>query len=71
LPDDYLTEQGQIDTKKKQSVLYKRYGESKAKEDQFANDVDQWEAGQAKHSNFNTSAMNKIGPLHAVVITCV
>lgn len=59
LPEDYFTEQGKIDKKKKESVLYQRYEETKRKEDQFVTDVDQWEASQTKHSTFKTGAMDK------------
>lgn len=59
LPEDYFTEQGKIDKKKKENVLYQRYEEAKRKDDQFVTDVDQWEASQAKHSTFKTGAMDK------------
>jgi pre-mRNA-splicing factor ATP-dependent RNA helicase DHX16 len=59
LPEDYITEQGKIDKKRKESVLYQRYEEAKPKDDQFVTDVDQWEASQTKHSTFKTGAMDK------------
>ncbi|KAF9485861.1 P-loop containing nucleoside triphosphate hydrolase protein [Pholiota conissans] len=59
LPEDYITEQGKIDKKKKQDALYKRYEEAKPKDDQFVTDVDQWEASQTRHSTFRTGAMDK------------
>ncbi|KIM89015.1 hypothetical protein PILCRDRAFT_84835 [Piloderma croceum F 1598] len=59
LPEDYITEQGKIDKKKKQNVLYQRYEEAKPKDDQFTTDVDQWEAAQTHHSTFKTGAMDK------------
>ncbi|KAG7087465.1 hypothetical protein E1B28_013431 [Marasmius oreades] len=59
LPEDYLTEQGKIDKKKKHDALYQRYEEAKPKDDQFVTDVDQWEASQTKHSTFKTGAMDK------------
>ncbi|KAI0075056.1 hypothetical protein K474DRAFT_1454458 [Panus rudis PR-1116 ss-1] len=59
LPEDYFTEQGKIDKKKKENVLYKRYEEAKPKDDQFTTDVDQWEAAQARNSTFKTGAMDK------------
>ncbi|PIL22572.1 hypothetical protein GSI_15261 [Ganoderma sinense ZZ0214-1] len=59
LPEDYFTEQGKIDKKKKENVLYKRYEEAKPKDDQFTTDVDQWEAAQTKHSTFKTGALDK------------
>ncbi|TFK49633.1 pre-mRNA splicing factor [Heliocybe sulcata] len=59
LPEDYITEQGKIDKKKKENVLYKRYEEAKSKYDQFVTDVDQWEAKQTTHSAFKVGAMDK------------
>lgn len=59
LPEDYFTEQGKIDRKKKENVLYQRYEEAKRKDDQFVTDVDQWEVSQTKHSAFKTGAMDK------------
>lgn len=59
LPEDYITEQGKIDKKKKESVLYQRYEEAKAKDDQFVTDVDQWEASQTRHSTFKSGALDK------------
>ena len=59
LPEDYFTEQGKIDRKKKESVLYQRYEEAKPKDDQFVTDVDQWEHSQTVHSTFRTGAMDK------------
>lgn len=59
LPEDYLTEQGKIDKKKKGNALYKRYEDAKPKDDQFVTDIDQWEAHQTQHSTFKTGAMDK------------
>ncbi|KAF9236501.1 pre-mRNA splicing factor [Melanogaster broomeanus] len=59
LPEDYFTEQGKIDKKRKENVLYKRYEDAKVKDDQFVTDVDQWEASQTMHSTFKTGAMDK------------
>ncbi|KAH0832174.1 pre-mRNA splicing factor [Lanmaoa asiatica] len=59
LPEDYFTEQGKIDKKKKENVLYQRYEEAKRNDDHFVTDVDQWEASQTKHSTFKTSALDK------------
>lgn len=59
LPEDYITEQGKIDRKKKEAVLYQRYEENKTKEDQFVTDVDHWEASQTKHSTFKSGALDK------------
>ena len=59
LPEDYFTEQGKIDRKKKESVLHQRYEDAKPKDDQFVTDVDQWEQSQTVHSTFRTGAMDK------------
>ncbi|KAH8825038.1 pre-mRNA splicing factor [Flagelloscypha sp. PMI_526] len=59
LPEDYLTEQGKIDRKRKHDALYKRYEDAKPKDDQFVTDVDQWEASQSKNSAFKTGALDK------------
>ncbi|KAA1479499.1 hypothetical protein DENSPDRAFT_161169 [Dentipellis sp. KUC8613] len=60
LPEDYITEQGKIDKKRKENVLFQRYEEAKLKDDQFVTDVDQWEASQTKHSIFKSGAMDKV-----------
>jgi pre-mRNA-splicing factor ATP-dependent RNA helicase DHX16 len=59
LPEDYLTEQGKIDKKKKENVLYQRYEDARQKDDQFVTDVDQWEASQTQNSSFRTGALDK------------
>ncbi|KAF7365401.1 putative PRP2-RNA-dependent ATPase of DEAH box family [Mycena venus] len=59
LPEDYITEQGKIDKKKKENALYQRYEEAKPKDDQFVTDVDQWEASQTRHSTFKSGALDK------------
>lgn len=58
LPDDYFTEQGKIDKKKKESILYARYDEQRDGKD-FTTDVDQWEESQTRHSTLKTSAQDK------------
>ncbi|WVN85394.1 uncharacterized protein L203_100540 [Cryptococcus depauperatus CBS 7841] len=59
LPDDYITEQGRIDQKKKKNALYKRYEEAKPVDGQFITDVDQWEASQQDRTDLKTGAMDK------------
>ncbi|KAG6833214.1 hypothetical protein H0H87_010277 [Tephrocybe sp. NHM501043] len=59
LPEDYITEQGKINKKKKENALYQRYEEAKPKDDQFVTDIDQWEASQTQHSTFRTGALDK------------
>lgn len=60
MPEDYITEQGKIDRKKKQNVLYKRYDDNKKDEGQFVTDVDQWEQRQAGQSTYKPGAMDKV-----------
>ncbi len=61
LPEDYITEQGKIDTKRKNNVLYQRYDDNKGQSsEQFVTDVDQWEASQTDNSSFKTGALDKI-----------
>jgi pre-mRNA-splicing factor ATP-dependent RNA helicase DHX16 len=60
LPDDYFTEQGKIDKKKKEAVLYQRYDDAaKDKPENFVTDVDHWEQAQTRNSAFKTGAMDK------------
>ena len=59
LPDDYITEQGRIDAKKRKNALYARYEESKPVEGQFVTDVDQWEDSQRYKTDLRTGAMDK------------
>ncbi|WWD17844.1 hypothetical protein CI109_102288 [Kwoniella shandongensis] len=59
LPDDYITEQGRIDQKKKKNALYQRYEEAKPIDGQFITDVDQWEASQTDKSSLRTGALDK------------
>ena len=58
LPDDYFTEQGKIDKKKKESVMYQRYEENRDQKN-FVTDVDQWEESQTRNSTFKAGAMDK------------
>ena len=60
MPEDYITEQGKIDRKKKQNVLYKRYDDNKKDEGQFVTDVDQWEQRQAEQSTYKPGALDKV-----------
>ncbi len=59
LPDDYITEQGRIDKKKRQNALYQRYEEGKPVDGQFVTDVDQWEASQTDKTNMKTGALDR------------
>lgn len=58
LPEDYFTEQGKIDKKKKENILYARYDEQRDGKD-FTTDVDQWEESQTKNSTFTSGALDK------------
>jgi pre-mRNA-splicing factor ATP-dependent RNA helicase DHX16 len=60
LPEDYFTEQGKIDKKRKEAVLYQRYEEAKEnKPENFVTDVDHWLDSQTKASTFRSGAMDK------------
>ena len=58
MPDDYITEQGKMDAKKRKNALYQRYEENKPVDGQFVTDVDQWEAQQTDKTNLKTGAMD-------------
>jgi pre-mRNA-splicing factor ATP-dependent RNA helicase DHX16 len=59
LPDDYITEQGKMDKKKRQNALYQRYAENKPPDGQFVTDVDSWEESQRDSANLRTGALDK------------
>jgi pre-mRNA-splicing factor ATP-dependent RNA helicase DHX16 len=59
MPEDYITEQGKIDRKKKQNVLYKRYDDNKKDDAQFVTDIDVWEQRQTEQSVFKAGALDK------------
>ncbi|KZO92694.1 pre-mRNA splicing factor [Calocera viscosa TUFC12733] len=75
LPEDYITEKGKIDKRKKEAVLYQRYeerrddghlrapgvGEGGRGEgaERFMSDVDVWERSQTEKSVFRTGAMDR------------
>ncbi|KAG0269632.1 hypothetical protein DFQ27_002853 [Actinomortierella ambigua] len=46
IPEDYITEKGKLDYKKKHDALYRRYEEEPA--DKFVSEQDQWEQQQLK-----------------------
>ena len=58
MPDDYITEQGKMDAKKRKNALYQRYEENKPADGQFVTDVDQWEAQQTDKTSLKTGAMD-------------
>ncbi|TXT11242.1 hypothetical protein VHUM_01993 [Vanrija humicola] len=60
LPDDYITEQGRIDSKKRKNALYKRYDEAKPKDGEFVTDIDTWEESQRYKTDLTTGALDKV-----------
>ncbi|KAI9685785.1 MAG: hypothetical protein M1822_004345 [Bathelium mastoideum] len=46
LPEDYITEKGKIDRKKKEDALYQRYVDRKGKNDRFVTEHEEWEEEQ-------------------------
>ncbi|CAG8454274.1 9757_t:CDS:10 [Ambispora gerdemannii] len=63
LPEDYITEQGKIDKKKKESVLYQRYEEDRDQH-KFVTDQDQWEQNQIVKSQLKTGAQDRVKEEH-------
>ncbi|EKD03565.1 hypothetical protein A1Q2_02148 [Trichosporon asahii var. asahii CBS 8904] len=59
LPEDYITEQGRLDSKKKKNALYQRYEERDKNKEAFATDVDTWEESQRYRTDFVTGALDK------------
>lgn len=59
MPEDYLTEEGKMDKKKKERALHRRYEDERVEEGEFVTDVDQWEAKQTLHSTFKSGALDK------------
>ncbi|RSH84190.1 uncharacterized protein EHS24_005699 [Apiotrichum porosum] len=59
LPDDYITEQGRIDSKKRKNALYNRYEENKRVDGEFSTDVDNWEDSQRYKTDLVTGALDK------------
>ncbi|KAG0181537.1 hypothetical protein DFQ29_008001 [Apophysomyces sp. BC1021] len=53
MPEDYITEKGKIDRKKKESALYQRYQE----EEKFVSEHDQWEQLQIQKSAARTETL--------------
>ncbi|KAK0534643.1 hypothetical protein OC842_002573 [Tilletia horrida] len=54
MPEDYITEQGKIDKKRKHAALYQRYEDAKTERQQAAQvtDLDQFEREQIERSRF-------------------
>ncbi|OLL22165.1 Pre-mRNA-splicing factor ATP-dependent RNA helicase-like protein cdc28 [Neolecta irregularis DAH-3] len=51
MPEDYLTEKGNIDKKRKEEALYGRYMYDKEKAGEFITEQDMWEEEQTKKAN--------------------
>ncbi|CCJ29373.1 unnamed protein product [Pneumocystis jirovecii] len=62
IPEDYITEKGKIDKKKKEEALYKRYQDDKHEEDKFVTEQDQWEEYQTSKATAKVGTLNKIAP---------
>jgi pre-mRNA-splicing factor ATP-dependent RNA helicase DHX16 len=58
MPEDYITEKGKIDRKKKESVLYQRYEEDRD-QNKFVTDQDQWEQNQIVKSQLKVGAKDR------------
>ncbi|CAG8480443.1 3773_t:CDS:10 [Cetraspora pellucida] len=59
MPEDYITEKGKIDKKRKESVLYQRYEEDRDP-NKFVTDQDQWEQTQIVKSQLKVGAQDRI-----------
>ncbi|KAJ1679937.1 hypothetical protein EV182_001018 [Spiromyces aspiralis] len=59
LPEDYITEKGKIDRKKKEEALYKRYIEPEARVSKGATEQEQWEQQQISKSLHKVGAQEK------------
>jgi pre-mRNA-splicing factor ATP-dependent RNA helicase DHX16 len=59
LPDDYITEQGKMDKKKRQNALYARYTENKPADGKIITDTESWEDSQRERASLRTGAMDK------------
>ncbi|KAL1919541.1 uncharacterized protein VTP21DRAFT_2234 [Calcarisporiella thermophila] len=55
MPEDYITEKGKIDRKKKEAALYQKYEE----ETKFVSEREQWEADQIKKSLIQVGALDR------------
>ncbi|KAJ1921966.1 hypothetical protein H4219_000313 [Mycoemilia scoparia] len=59
LPEDYITEKGRIDRKKKEEALYKRYVDPEAKGEHIVNEQERWEQQQIHKSSLKVGAADK------------
>ncbi|KAG0235902.1 hypothetical protein BGW42_004548 [Actinomortierella wolfii] len=58
MPEDYITEKGKLDSKKKHDALYRRYEEDPA--EKFVTDQDQWEQQQLKATRQHTARVSEV-----------
>ncbi|RHZ81211.1 hypothetical protein Glove_123g207 [Diversispora epigaea] len=59
MPEDYITEKGKIDKKRKESVLYQRYEEERD-QNKFVTEQDQWEQNQIVKSQLKVGAQDRV-----------
>lgn len=61
MPEDYLTEKGKLDSKRKKEVLYKRYDDNQRErdQDQFVTDLDRYEQLQTQAATLQTGAADR------------
>lgn len=61
MPEDYLTEKGKLDSKRKKEVLYKRYDDNQRERDQgqFVTDLDRYEQLQTQAATLQTGAADR------------
>ncbi|CAG8557268.1 952_t:CDS:10, partial [Paraglomus occultum] len=58
MPEDYITEKGKIDKRKKEQALYQRY-EEKRDNQFFSTEQEQWESNQIAKSSLNVGAQDR------------
>lgn len=63
MPEDYITEKGKIDKKKKEEALYKRYQDNEREKEKFVTEQDQWEEYQTNKATAKVGTLNKITPV--------
>ncbi|CAG8854361.1 32621_t:CDS:2, partial [Gigaspora margarita] len=59
MPEDYITEKGKIDKKRKEEALFQRYEEDRDP-NKFVTDQDQWEQTQIVKSQLKVGAQDRI-----------
>ncbi|CAG8574416.1 288_t:CDS:10, partial [Diversispora eburnea] len=59
MPEDYITEKGKIDRKRKESVLYQRYEEDRD-QNKFVTEQEQWEQNQIVKSQLKVGAQDRV-----------